>query len=485
MNRQLSICIGLILFIIGFANSLNAEVFRPIQLFLPGNFRGTAVNLSENYAMLPSPCWKAPSIISSFRKFSRDAVNLVYGIGNDASIHSVTSFVSDGLPSQRLLSACQPDAIGTAPEDMMIFRNRLLDREFRRRILTNLESEAETSVFPSHHFYQKDGLRVWFFNFIGDKEFASLPLQNWSQIKPENPARSLRRLSPNISNEDLTISTIHMEQELAQELIKELNNFPGYHLIVDVAESREKALFSTITPDRQDKTFCISVCDGINKLPMLKIIRRNHGYPRVSLKMLPYAKAEPGNSQIEFNRVKNEMTTKLHETLTMIPTSIRPSTAPFRFNPYLVAKFACSQMNTDLAIIDPVPETHKRDNVISPAIVFSSMPNEKMYSFRTTGIQLEKIIRELLNSAGNPAPIFSGISFSYLGKQVKEIHVGKFPLQKLRSYSIAINQRLLHDKVYAKTLLRCNFEPFDGTTLWDIWKNQLKSLRINKEHLLD
>ncbi len=405
MNKRLSAFIGLMVLILNFSASLNAEVFRPIQIFLPGNFRGKAVTLSENLDLLPSPCWKAPSIISSFKKFSRDATNIVFGIGNDASIYSVTSFISDGLPSQQLLHACETDAAAAAPADMMIYRNRLLGRDFRGRILTNLESESDASVFPSHRLLHKEGVRVWFFNFIGEEEFASLPLQNWSQIKPENPARALRRLSPAISNDDLTISTIYMQRNPAHELIKEFNNFPGHHLVIDVAESRAKALFSTITPDRKDKTFCISVCDGTNKLPMLKIVRRNHGYPRASLKMLPYAKAEPGSSASEFNKARDVIIAKLHETLTIVPTSLRPSTAPFRFNPHLIAKFARSYMNTDIAIIDPVPEDHKNDNVISPAVILSTVPNEKLYSFRTTGMRLEKILQDILNSARKPAPI--------------------------------------------------------------------------------
>lgn len=466
-------------------STLNAKVLQPVQIFLPGNFAGKAVNLSESLQPSPEVCWKAPSLLETFRRFSPESLNLVFGAGNDSSIFSITSFAADGLAEHSLINACKVEAAGISPDDLLIFRNSLLSKEIRRRIFTNLESEEDYSVFPSHYLHREKDFNIWFFNFIGESEFRTLPLQNWSQIKPENPARSLRRLNPGISADDLSVTTVHMNKDQVMELVKEFNQFPGYHLIVDVAASEEQAEFSTIYPERFSRTFVISIHSGHKKLPMLRIVRRNNGYPRLSLKMLPYAKAEPGSAANEFTKIRRQLGESLYETLALITTKVRPSTAPFRFIPELYANFCRSYKRADIAIILPPDENHKIDNVINPANLFSSFANEKIYLCRLTGFNLEKLVTEIMRTSARPFPAFSGISFQFVADRINAVQIGKFPFQLKRSYNLAVNESLLKDPVNAEFFKNIVLEPFDGTTLWDVWKNQVKSLRINSEHLLD
>lgn len=486
MNRALlKTVLSSIFLVFSLFSTLNAKVLQPVQIFLPGNFAGRAVSLSESLQPSPEVCWKAPSLLETFRRFNPDSLNLVFGAGNDSSIFSIPSFSADGLAEHSLINACKVEAAGISPDDMLIFRNSLLSKEIRQRILTNLESAEDYSVFPSHYLHREKDFNIWFFNFIGESEFRGLPLQNWSQIKPENPARSLRRLNPVIAADDISVTTVHMNKNQIMELVKEFNQFPGHHLIIDVATNESQAAFSTIHPEKFARTFVISIHSGHAKLPMLRIVRRNNGYPRLSLKMLPYAKADPGSSAREFAKVRRQLGESLYETLTLITTRVRPTTAPYRFNPELYASFCRSQMRADIAIIAPPDESHKNDNVINPANLFSSFANEKIYLSRLTGFNLEKLVTEIMRTSARPFPAFSGISFQFVADRINAVQIGKFPFQLKRSYNLAVNESLLNDPVTAEIFKNISLEPFDGTTLWDVWKNQVKSLRINSEHLLD
>ena len=475
----------MILFGIFTVSTCLAEVFAPVHIFLPGNFAGKAVFLSEALEPMPAPCWKAPSLLDSFRKFSRDSINLTYAVGNDSSILELPSFVCNGDQDRKLLEKCRFNAAAAGPADMMIFRNSLLSNEIRQRIITNLEPENDYNIFPPYFAERINDFRVWYFNFLGREEFASLPLEKWGQIKPEDPSRTLRRMQPGICGKDISISTVHMNKVQTLELTNELKNFPGTHLVIQVVTSAEDADFSTFEPQRIDNCFVFSIYEGQRKLPLIKLYRRNFGYPRLKLHMLPYDKAETGTAVRDFVELRKNIVNDLFKTLTLVPTSIRPSTAPFRFNPKLYAKFCQNYMSADVAVILPPDEKHKAENVISVASALGCFNNEKIFRTRMTGIELKKFVAKMLSSSSSPAPVFSGITCKYIANQVTDIEINHFPFRPTFNYSVALNERIIEDRIFAKTLESSVIEPFDGTTLWDVWQNQLKSLRMKSEHLLD
>ncbi|MEW6710062.1 MAG: hypothetical protein AB1403_09600 [Candidatus Riflebacteria bacterium] len=484
MNKK-----ALLLVLIGilsvFSETTHAKVFAPIQIFLPGNFNAGAISLTESLEPIPAACWKAPSLIETFKRFNPDAINIVYGTGNDSYIYDPVSFCSDGKFERDLVRRCRPDAAAVAPDDLLIFRKSLLSPEIRGRILTNLEPENEYPAFPPLSMKKLDSCNLWFFNFFGEKSFAGLPLESWGQLKPENPARALRRINPAIGKDDISISTVYLNKAEAEELIKEFNNFPGTHIIIQIANHASPPYFSEIDPQRINQSFTLSVKNGSAKLPLIKIIRRNNGYPRLTLRLLPYEKAETGTAMHDFARVRPELGEALYQTLNMITTTVRPSTAPFRFNPAIHAGFCKSQTSSDVAIMQPPEEKHKIDNVINCVALFNSFANEKILTARIKGKHLLLLITKILRNWNKPIPIFSGITFSYFADSLKNVKIGRFPLMPEREYSVTFNDSFMQHPIGSKLVDGATLEPFDGTTLWDIWKNQLKSLRIECRHLLD
>ncbi|MFZ5951382.1 MAG: hypothetical protein ACOYXC_11800 [Candidatus Rifleibacteriota bacterium] len=484
MNKK-ALLLALIAIFSIFSEISYAKVFNPIQIFLPGNFNAGAINLTETLEPIPAACWKAPSLIETFKRFSPGAINIVYGTGNDSSIYDPVSFCSDGKYERDLIRRCRPDAAATAPDDLLIFRSSLLSPEIRQRILTNLEPENEYPAFPPFGIKKLDNCNLWFFNFFGKEQFAGLPLESWGQLKPENPARALRRINPSIGKDDISLSIVYLSRSEAEELVKEFNNFPGTHLIIQISDQTNPPYFSEIDPQRIDRCFTLSLKNGVARLPLIKIFRRNNGYPRLSLRLLPYEKAETGTAMHDFAKIRPELGEALYQTLTMITTRVRPSTAPFRFNPATHAGFCKSQTSSDVAIMQIPEENHKTDNVISCVALFNSFANEKIFTARIKGKHLLMLIIDILRRWDKPIPVFSGISFSYFADSLKNVNIGRFPLMPEREYSLTFNDSFLRHPVGSRLMTGATLEPFDGTTLWDIWKNQLKSLKIESGHLLD
>jgi hypothetical protein len=82
-------------------------------------------------------------------------------------------------------------------------------------------------------------------------------------------------------------------------------------------------------------------------------------------------------------------------------------------------------------------------------------------------------------------PKFAGISFRIFSGRVEDLSSGNIKIMPEKLYNIAINQGLVKKPYLFEFNLGDLIKDFDGTTLWDIWKNQLKSLRIKETHLFE
>jgi hypothetical protein len=474
----------MLLFCSVFSDTAQARVFKPIQIFMPGNFAGKAFALNEQKKPIAAGCWKAPSLLRSFLQ-DKTKEQIVLGCGNDSSIYSLTSFITEGSCDRQLVELCEPIAAAVGPADLMIFRKNHLNDEIRRRVLTNLEYPNDHQIFLPYRQFSADSTRIWFFNFIGAEGFSMLPLDNWGQMGFESPARTLRRKNLGISENDFTLSMAHMNKTECQNLARELNLIPGHHIIVQVPYPGEEAAFSRTDILRENKVFFISLSDGAGRLPLLSIFRRNQGYPRISLRMLPYAKSDgkiastvPANTQIDLQN-------RLFETLNMIPTTIRPSTAPFCFKPELHARLINEQMRTDVSMIFAPEEKFKTDNVISLADCLSAFSNEKLFQFRISGEKLQQAIEEIMAWRGSRNPVFAGLNFSMFANRPQNIKVGRFALMPRKLYNISINREMLDFIKKRNILPPDSVEAYKGDTLWDVWKIQLKSLKILETHFFE
>ncbi|GAB4268743.1 MAG: hypothetical protein Kow0029_04250 [Candidatus Rifleibacteriota bacterium] len=460
---------------------LTAAPLKQIQIFFPGNFTGKSVSLSESFEPLPEGCWKAPFLLKSFTEKS-SSINLVIGAGNNSSIYSLPSFLSEGQSENFILDKCKLDGKAIGPEDLLIFRNRLLSPEARLCVLTNLEPVKNFNVFKPFEHFVKDKTSFWLFNYIGRAGFEKLPLQKWGSLVPEDPSRALRRMNPEIGKDDLCVHVAHMSREECVELGHELKKWPGNHIIVQIVNTDIPPGFSVISPERENRIFFVSLEKGWERLPMIKIVRRNSGFPRLSLRMIPYEKADCGNSLKLFNQYREEFEKIINETLTFVPTTINPSTSPFRFNPDLYAEFARKQTRADAAIVIPPEESFKTDNVISVVSCLSSFPNEKLYKFRISGENFGNLVTNLLNHSAQRLR-FAGCNFDFFAGRAENVQIGKYEILPHKFYNVCVNKRLVADTVLSKYFSREKMESFDGTTFWDVWKKQLKSHRIELSDL--
>ncbi len=481
-KRQKLICFSF-LFVLLWQLQLPANPLTPICIYFPGNFAGNEILLSDNHEPMPGSCWKAPAVLNSFTD-NKSFKHIIAGPGNNFCVYKPVSFLSDGKFAGQIINDANPHLQGVSAQDLLLYRSTELSAEARNKLLSNLEPTAKGLIFPDYYKHSFDNINIWFFNFIELEQLKKLPLQNWGEIKPENPSRALRRISPNFNDHDISVSFAHLSQIECFKLAEEFNNFPGHHIIVQVASKNTKAEFSLYEPESHGNAFIFSINDGHLRLPFVKIRRHSNGHVRLTVRRIPYLKAETGNSLKSFRAIRNELGKYLYETLNLVPTQIQASTTPFRFKPQLYAQFVKSYMRTDFAMLFPPDEKFKTDNVISAVQCLSAFANEKLHKGQVSGKRLYKLLTETIKKL-TKLPVFSGISFQIFAGRPQKIKINRANLEPEISYSFSVNQRMQEVLESLALLDREDFEPFDGITLWDVWKTQLKSLRIKRTHLLE
>jgi hypothetical protein len=466
--------------IISLPLSLSGKNLEEIQIFFPGNFSGKAVELNDKLDIIFSDCFKAPALIKAF---SKNSTSLVVSPGNNSSIYQLPSFITNGEAEKKLLDRCQPKATAPGPADLLLYRNKTLPPQVKNQIITNFEPNYGHNIFTPFIKTKVKDTNFWIFNFIDTDAMQKLPLQNWGELTPENPQRSLRRIDPAIKDTDIILSFAHLPKNKCLQLLKELNQWPGTHVLVQIPLPGKSTAFSTYNAELIDKVFAFSLSDGEKRLPLLKIIRRNFARPRLVIRRLPYNKFS--STKENNHRLHEILSEALYETLAFIPVTIQPSTTAFRFSPALHAEFVRSYMSSDIAIVFPPEEKFKTDNVISVADCLTSFTNEKCYKFRASGKQLLKLLNKIVKFHGEQMPKFAGISFRIFSGRVEDLSSGNIKIMPEKLYNIAINQGLVKKPYLFEFNLGDLIKDFDGTTLWDIWKNQLKSLRIKETHLFE
>jgi hypothetical protein len=100
------------------------------------------------------------------------------------------------------------------------------------------------------------------------------------------------------------------------------------------------------------------------------------------------------------------------------------------------------------------------------------------------GQKLNNLLTETTKKLAKMAS-FAGIAFQIFAGRPQKIKINQANLEPEISYNFSVNRRL-HEILKSLALLdEKDFEPFDGITLWDVWKTQLKSLRIERTHFLE
>ncbi len=483
-RNNLLLFITIILFLLSYNVSF-AEVFRPIQIMLPGNINGDLITFTENQKAECSEAFKLPYVIKAFLK-EKGKDSFIFGIGNDSNAFKPFSYLNKGKIERNLIEKCQPLAKALSPNDLEVFNDDYLNLEIKQRIFTNIEAPDDNEIFNRCFLTNYNNQKIYFFNFISPEYCSKLPLERWSQIRIDNPARALRKINPVMTNRDISISVLYGNKITADEITEELKRLEGIHFIVSIPLNGEQPLFPTThLEDGNQNVFRFSVESGSDVLPILNIIPKNVGYPRTTLRMIPFKKYSEKSVKDDFNNAWKAVRQEFHKPLKVIPATNRATTSANRISLQAHAEMIKYATNTEIAFLKLPDQISFRESVMTVGDVITRFPNERIIKFRATETQIKNMFLSMLEDSSIKEFGFAGCQFLALGKQFWEFSINKNSIDKNRLYTISTTESTAKEYAVDKLLKKSFVEPYDGLTLWTVWINNLQSFPATLDNLFD
>ena len=473
-----------VLLLLSYSNSF-AEVLRPFQILLPGNTCGNLITFNEDQKAEGSEAFKLPYIVNDFFK-QKDKDSLIFAIGNDSDMFKAFSYLNKGKAERELIKKCHPMASALSPNDLEVCNEGYLDYDIKNRVFTNVEAPDNNEIFQRYFVTTINNSNVYFFNFITAENCEKLALEKWSQIRVDNPARALRKINPDLTAKDFTISIVYGDLASVNELTDELKRLKGIHFIVNVPINGESPLFPvTHLQDGNNNVFRFSVEPGYKALPILNIIPKNVGYPRTTLRMIPFKKYSEKAIKNDFKDVWNQVRQEFHKLLKVIPITNRPSTSANRISLQAHAEMLKYATNTEIAFIKMPDQISFKESVITVGDVITRFPNERIIRFRATENQIRNMFSSMLEDSSIKDFGFAGCQFLALGKHFWEFSINRNSIDKNRLYTISTTELTAKEFAVQKLLKSCIIEKYDGLTLWTVWKNNLQSFPADEEKLFE
>lgn len=463
---------------------LPAEIFKPIQIFFPGNFQGRLAELAPDLQFQKSEAWKIPDTIDSFRR-DRSKTSIVFAIGNDSDLFTPLSYFTRGQLERDLIERCNPTVTAVSAADIETLSSATIDRHFRQRLFTNLDPNGKSPMFKPFMQQKFDGIDFWFFNFIEPELCRNLQSMVFGTDTVDDPVRAINRLAPRFEPESFSISTVYGDFALLERIATEFRRKPGIHFLIQIPMPGQQTPLSNYNPTRNENVFMMTLADGNQFLPMLNVIRKTHGLPRLALRMLPLVKTRSGNARHWHYDAMQALKPSLLETLKVIPTTSGPSTSARRFNPQAHAHIIRLCASTDIAVTFPPDFGYLSDNVVTTAQLLTCMPNDRVQRFRLSGYELQNLAETLVRQHGASSLAFSGCDFMVLGGQLREMRVSGQPLAAEKIYSVATTEATMRDHVMKNFLAGRIIERYDGNCVWNCWKTILKTVRISDINLFE
>lgn len=466
------------------SGSAAAEVFRPLQILMPGNLGGNLATLDRNLKIEPDLCWRVVELLDSFRKL-RDKDSLVLAPGNDSSVYSAANYLFRGALERELIGQCRPDAQGLSPDDLEMYADSGLTREIRSRVWTNHETIDRQTIFTPYKKLKIGDQSIWYFNFISPEFCSYLPLSNWGNLEIDSPQRSLRRLNIDLTKDDITISTAYLNESAITQLAAELQQQPGWHIIVQIPPAGAQPLFSTIVPQQRENLWFISFEDGHRYLPMINIFRRNSGTPRINLRRLPFSKSGSRLATELFNSARDKLKKTMTRPLRVIKPSSQATTTAYRFAGKQFARLIMQASNSDVSFLRVPQMQHLVDNVICTGHILATMENDRIHSFRLSGRELFELAAAMVKDSDTQPTAFAGCEITWFAGRVSDLKVSGQSYSPDKNYLVSTTEMTLNDKALKHLNIYRKMSGYEGNTLWKVWKNNLKSLRISDQQLID
>ncbi len=462
-----------------------AEVLRSFQILLPGNIRGNLITFTEDQKAEYTEAFKLPYVVNAFLK-QKDKDSLIFGIGNDSSIFKSFSYLNQGKAERELIRKCHPLAGALSPNDLEVYNDTYLDYEIKNRVFTNVEAPDNNEIFNRFYLTNLNNQNIYFFNFISPEYCSKLALERWSQIRVDDPARSLRKINPVLTPKDFTLSVVYGDLKTVNELTEVFKRLNGIHFIVNVPINNEEPLFSTThLEDGNRNVFRFSVEPGYKVLPILNIIPKNYGYPRTTLRMIPFNKYSEKAIKNDFKEIWNQVRQEFHKPLKVIPITNRPSTSANRISLQAHAEMLKYATNTEIAFIKMPDQISFRESVITVGDVITRFPNERIVRFRATETQIKNMFISLIEDSSIKEIGFAGCQFLALGNHFWEFSINRNSIDKNRLYTISTTESTAKEFAVQKLLKSCIIEKYDGLTIWTVWKNNLQSFPADEEKLFE
>ena len=462
-----------------------AEVFRPIQIMLPGNIQGNLITFKEDQKAEGSEAFKLPYVIKDFLK-QRDKDSLIFAIGNDSSAFKAFSYLNKGKAERSLIDRCQSLAKAVSPNDLEVFNDGYLDYDIKQRVFTNVEAPENNEIFNRYFVTKLNNRQIYFFNFISPEYCSKLPLEKWSQIRVDDPARALRKISPNLTRQDITLSVIYGNKITADEITNELRNLNGIHFIINVPINGEAPIFPTThLEDGNGNVFRFSVEPGSEVLPILNIIPKNYGYPRTTLRMIPFRKYSEKSVKDDFKKAWNEVRQEFHKPLKVIPAPNRATTSANRVSLQAHAEMIKYATNTEIAFLKLPNQISFRESVLTVGDVITRFPNERIIRFRANETQIKNMFLSILDDSSIKELGFAGCNFLVLGNNYWDFSINRNSVDKNRLYTISTTESTAKEFAVKELLKKSFVESYDGLTLWSVWKDNLESFPATADKLFD
>jgi len=465
-------------------NTSGAEVFRPLQILMPGNLGGNLATLDRDLKVEPSLCWQVVELLNAFRKL-KDKDSLVIAPGNDSSIYSPLNYLFRGELERELIGRCHPDAQGLSPNDLEMFADSSLSKEIRMRVWTNHETIDKQAIFAPYQMLKSGNQRIWFFNYISHDLCRYLPISNWGNIEIDGPKRGLRRLNLDFADNDITISTTYLPEDEINELAAELKQRPGWHLIIQIPLAGARPLFSTTILQQQENLWFLSIEEGHKYLPLINIFRRNNSYPRLTLRRLPLSKSDGKVARQLFDIARTRVKQKITQPLRVIRPSFQASTSAFGFADQQHARLINQACRSNVTLLRTPHTQNLVDNVICTGHIFATMENERIHSFRLTGRELYKLVGTMVKNSDTQRTVFAGCDATWFAGELSELKIAGQSYSPDKSYLVSTTERTLSDPALRSLSFSSKMSGYEGNTLWKIWNNNLKSLRIKDEQLIE
>lgn len=457
---------------------IEAKTFKKIRIIMPGNFGGNTFTYNSSYRAQPGHCWSIPKFIESLKK-QKNYSDAVIDVGNNSSIYNFKSYISDAIPGNRLINFCNPVLSSLGPEDLGIFRNKPLDLNIRSKIWTNVSPSSKGYLFPPSKVIKLSDLSITVYSFISKDYLANFPMMKWGNIKVMSPSYALKRLMPVFKKNSINLIIAHLTDNDTKNLIARLNRYKGYFLFVRVAQqniSRLKSIPKTI-----NNVYYFEIPSGANKLPILTLVRRNNGYPKINVKLVPIEKLESDSSNKLFAKISEEIFKRLNKIVKVVLPKV--ANPPFRFKPQVYSEFMRDYSRTDISVLKKPDSDFITDFIIRQNDIKKIGRNCFITKFRLKGYRLQNLILDLISHSKHEL-IFGGCSFRLLSGQIFDFKIRKQTLIPNRFYSISVTSNLLTDKDISPLFENLDYRRNDGITVWDIWKNKLPKCKISSD-LLD